>query len=258
VLDAAGDRPVTIRTLDIGADKSLPYLRQPKEDNPAMGWRATRLAIERPALLKLQLRALLMAAAGRDLRVMFPMIADVAEFRAAKALVEEERHYLKQRGHALPRSLQLGAMVEVPALIWQLDGLLTEVDFASIGSNDLLQFLFASDRGNSRLASRYDPLSPPLLAAIRHIIVRADAHGVPLNLCGEMAGRPLEAMALIGIGLRSISMAPAAVGPVKGMILELDRTALWAMLEPLLASAEHSLRPRLETFAKDHAIPVAA
>jgi phosphotransferase system enzyme I (PtsP) len=258
VLDAAGDRPVTIRTLDIGADKTLPYLRQPKEDNPAMGWRATRLAMERPALLKLQLRALLMAAAGRDLRVMFPMIADVAEFKAAKRLVEEEKHYLHQRGHDLPRSLKIGAMVEVPALIWQLDGLLAEVDFASIGSNDLLQFLFASDRGNSRLASRYDSLSPPLLAAIRHIIVRADAHGVPLNLCGEMAGRPLEAMALIGIGLKSISMAPAAVGPVKGMILEVDRNALWAMLEPLLASAEHSIRPRLEAFAKKHGIPVAA
>jgi len=258
VLDAAGDKAVTIRTLDIGADKSLPYLRQPKEDNPAMGWRATRLAIERPALLKLQLRALLRAAEGRDLRVMFPMIADVEEFRSAKALFETEMEYLKHSGHELPRSVKLGAMIEVPALIWQLDGLLKEVDFASIGSNDLLQFLFASDRGNTRLAARYDPLSPPLLSAIRHIVVRANAHGVPLNLCGEMAGRPLEAMALIGLGLTSISMAPAAVGPVKDMILTLDRAALWRELEPMLSLPDHSLRKRLEKFAKAHEIPVTA
>ncbi|MBL8908041.1 MAG: phosphoenolpyruvate--protein phosphotransferase [Rhizobiales bacterium] len=258
VLDAAGDKPVTIRTLDIGADKSLPYLRQPKEDNPAMGWRATRLAIERPALLKLQLRALLLAAAGRNLRIMFPMIADVEEFRAAKALLEKVKEYLHRGGHELPRSIKLGAMIEVPALIWQLDGLLKEVDFASIGSNDLLQFLFASDRGNTRLAARYDPLSPPLLSAIRHIVTRAAAHDVPLNLCGEMAGRPLEAMALIGLGLTSISMAPAAVGPVKDMILALDRGALWRELEPMLVLSDHSLRGRLESFARTHGIPVTA
>ncbi|MFO0994666.1 MAG: phosphoenolpyruvate--protein phosphotransferase [Hyphomicrobiales bacterium] len=258
VLDAAGDRPVTIRTLDIGADKSLPYLRQPKEDNPAMGWRATRLAIERPALLKLQLRALLRAATGRDLRVMFPMIADIEEFRAAKHLLEEEYEHLRRGGHDLPRTIKLGAMIEVPALIWQLDGLLAEVDFASIGSNDLLQFLFASDRGNTRLASRYDPLSPPLLSAIRHIVVRANAHAVPLNLCGEMAGRPLEAMALIGLGLTSISMAPAAVGPIKSMILALDRAALWQELEPMLVMPDHSLRKRLAAFADTHGIPVIA
>jgi phosphotransferase system enzyme I (PtsP) len=149
-------------------------------------------------------------------------------------------------------------MIEVPALIWQLDGLLTEVDFASIGSNDLLQFLFASDRGNSRLASRYDTLSPPLLSAIRHIVARAKAHNVPLNLCGEMAGRPLEAMALIGLGLDSISMAPAAVGPIKSMILALDRGALWRELEPMLALPDHSLRKRLALFAENHSVPVIA
>lgn len=258
VLDAAGDRPVTIRTLDIGADKSLPYLRQPKEDNPAMGWRATRLAMERPALLKLQLRALLRAAAGRNLRVMFPMIADVEEFSSAKALLEQEQDHLRRGGHDLPASVKLGAMIEVPALIWQLDGLLREVDFASIGSNDLLQFLFASDRGNSRLAARYDPLSPSLLSAIRYIVERAAAHGVPINLCGEMAGRPVDAMALIGLGLTSISMTPAAVGPVKDMILALDRGALWRELEPMLSLPDHSLRKRLESFAEAHNVPIIA
>ncbi len=185
------------------------------------------------------------------------MIADIEEFRAAKHLLEEERDNLG-RGHELPRSIKLGAMIEVPALIWQLDGLLAEVDFASIGSNDLLQFLFASDRGNTRLAARYDPLSPPLLSAIRYIITRASAHGVPVNLCGEMAGRPLEAMTLIGLGLTSISMAPAAVGPVKSMILALNRAALWQELEPMLTMSDHSLRKRLANFADAHEIPVIA
>jgi len=209
-------------------------------------------------LLKLQLRALLRAAAGRNLRVMFPMIADVEEFRSAKALLEQEQDYLRRGGHDLPASVKLGAMIEVPALIWQLDGLLREVDFASIGSNDLLQFLFASDRGNSRLAARYDPLSPSLLSAIRYIVERAAAHGVPINLCGEMAGRPVDAMALIGLGLTSISMAPAAVGPVKDMILALDRGALWRELEPMLSLSEHSLRKRLKAFAEAHKVPIIA
>ena len=161
-----------------------------------------------------------------------------------------ERTYLRKRsGHDLPHSIKLGAMIEVPALIWQLDGLLGEVDFASIGSNDLLQFLFASDRGNSRLAARYDPLSPSLLSAIRHIVVRAAAHGVPINLCGEMAGRPVDAMTLIGLGLNSISMAPAAVGPVEGHDpRHWIAHALWRELEPMLALTDHSLRKRLEAF----------
>jgi phosphotransferase system enzyme I (PtsP) len=142
----------------------------------------------------------------------------------------------------------------VPALIWQLDQLLPELDFISIGSNDLVQFLFASDRGNARLAQRYDVLSPPVLKAIRAIVQTADAHKVPVNLCGEMAGRPIEAMALIGLGLRSISMAPAAVGPVKTMILSLDSGKLRRFLEPLLNRPDHSLRDELAAFAKANGV----
>ncbi|MGE3829563.1 MAG: phosphoenolpyruvate--protein phosphotransferase [Parvibaculaceae bacterium] len=254
ILAAANERPVTFRTLDIGADKTLPYLRQPKEDNPAMGWRAIRLALDRPALLRLQVRALLTAAGGQSLRMMFPMIAEVAEFRAAKAVVEEEKRHLKKRGHRLPSDIKIGAMIEVPALIWQLDQLLPELDFISIGSNDLMQFLFASDRGNARLSQRYDVLSPPVLKAIRAIVRKADAHKVPVNLCGEMAGRPLEAMALIGLGLRSISMAPAAVGPVKTVILSLDSARLKAFMDPLLERPDHSLREALTSFAKANGV----
>src|SRR4029079_12109373 len=148
ILAAAKERPVTFRTLDIGADKLLPYLRQAKEENPAMGWRAIRMALDRPALLRLQLRALLKAGSGQKLRIMFPMIAEVSEFLAAKAMVDKEKAHLKARGHKLPAEIELGAMVEVPALVWQLDQLLPEFDFISIGSNDLVQFLYASDRQN--------------------------------------------------------------------------------------------------------------
>jgi phosphotransferase system enzyme I (PtsP) len=256
ILEQAKDKPVVFRTLDIGADKTLPYLRQPREENPALGWRAIRLALDRPALLQLQLRALMTAAAGRELRVMFPMIANVAEFRAAKAAVRKARSHLAARGRKLPAAIKTGAMIEVPALLWQLDQLLPATDFVSIGSNDLAQFLYASDRGNPRLAERYDMLSPAILSAIREIVVAAETYSVPVNLCGEMAGRPLEAMALIGLGLTSVSMAPAAIGPVKAMILSLDRAKLWAFLQPLLESGEASIRAELKTFADQNRVVI--
>ncbi|CAN5400824.1 phosphoenolpyruvate--protein phosphotransferase [soil metagenome] len=256
ILAGAQERPVTFRTLDIGADKTLPYLRQAREDNPSMGWRAIRLSMDRPALLRLQVRAMLKAAGGQDVRIMFPMIAEVEEFRAAKRVVEEEKLHLTKRGHKVPLRVKLGAMIEVPALLWQLDTLLEDIDFLSIGSNDLMQFLFASDRGNARLASRYDVLSPSVLKAIRTIAVKADAKGVDVNLCGEMAGRPLEAMALVGLGLRSISMSPAAIGPVKSMVLATDRAKLWDFMQPLLARPDHSLRGQLSGFAQKNNIPV--
>jgi phosphotransferase system, enzyme I, PtsP len=256
VLEAANGKPIVFRTLDIGSDKTLPYLRQPKEENPAMGWRAIRMSLERRALLELQLRALLTAAAGRELRILFPMVAECGEFREAKAVVEKVKEMLKARGHTLPQSIKLGTMIEVPALFWQLDMLMREVDFVSIGSNDLLQFMFACDRGHSRLHGRYDTLHPAVLSLVQEVVKKASAYGVPVNLCGEMAGRPIEAMALIGLGLQSISMAPAAVGPVKSMILALDQQKFSAFLQPLLAGPERSLRPAIEQFAHENAIPV--
>ncbi len=256
ILDQAKGKPVVFRTLDIGADKALPYLRQPKEENPAMGWRAIRMALDRPALLQLQIRALMVAAAGQQVKILFPMIADVEEFSRAKAIVEKEKAILTKRGHVLPSRIELGAMIEVPALIWQLDQLLPVVDFASIGSNDLMQFLFAMDRGNARLSGRYDPLSPSFLAAMRMIVEKAQVHGKPVTLCGELGGRGLEAMALAGIGLVSLSMVPSAVGPVKNMLLSLDQKALWADLKPMLGSASHSLRKALTDWAGDHRVQI--
>jgi phosphotransferase system enzyme I (PtsP) len=256
ILDQAEGKPVVFRTLDIGADKTLPYLRQPREENPALGWRSIRMALDRPALLKLQARAMLLAGAGADLKIMFPMIADVAEYVQAREVVLHEREILKKRGHALPRSLKLGAMIEIPALLWQLDHLLPLVDFASVGSNDLVQFLFASDRGNPKLAGRYDALSPAALGAMRQIVQKGKQHGKTVTLCGELGGRPLEAMGLVGVGLTSMSMVPSGIGPVKAMIRTLDQAKLWSFMEPLINSSLHSIRPELARFAKDNGVEV--
>jgi phosphotransferase system enzyme I (PtsP) len=254
ILELAQGKPVVFRTLDIGADKVLPYLRQPKEENPAMGWRSIRMALDRPALLRLQLRAMLLAGADQDLKIMFPMIADVDEFLQAKEVFEREAIYLEKRQHKLPRSVKLGVMIEIPSLLWQLDQLFPLVDFASIGSNDLVQFLFASDRGNPKLAGRYDPLSPAALGAMRLIVEKGLAHGKSVTLCGELGGRPLEALGLIGIGLTSMSMVPSGIGPVKAMIRSVDRSKLWDFLRPKLNSALHTLRPDLLEFAQRNGV----
>ncbi len=256
ILSQAKGKPVVFRTLDIGADKTLPYLRQPREENPALGWRSIRMALDRPALLRLQIRAMLLAGAGEDIRIMFPMIADVDEFLQAKAAVDKEVAYLSARKHALPRTLKTGVMIEIPSLIWQLDHLLPLVDFASIGSNDLVQFLFASDRGNPKLAGRYDPLSPAALSAMRMIVEKGRQHGKKVTLCGELGGRPLEAMGLVGIGMASMSMVPSGVGPVKAMIRSLDQKKLWDFMEPLLRSPAHSLRGDLLEFANRHGVVI--
>ncbi|MFT3674191.1 phosphoenolpyruvate--protein phosphotransferase [Aestuariivirga sp.] len=256
ILEQAQGKPVVFRTLDIGADKTLPYLRQPREENPALGWRSIRMALDRPALLRLQLRAMLMAGAGQSVKIMFPMIADVDEYLQAKAAVDKEIDYLRKRGHDLPKTLKIGVMIEIPSLIWQLDHLLPLVDFASIGSNDLVQFLFASDRGNPKLAGRYDPLSPAALSAMRLIVEKGRQHGKKVTLCGELGGRPLEAMGLVGIGLSSMSMVPSGVGPVKAMIRSLDQQKLWAFMEPLLKSPLHSLRGDLLEFANRHGVVI--
>ena len=258
VLDEAGDKPAVFRTLDIGGDKMLPYMNLSalKEENPALGWRAIRISLDRPALLRHQIRALLTAAAGRSLRVMFPMVAEVAEYKRARALVDKELARLVKFGKEGPAHLEVGTMLEVPSLAWQLDTLLPLVDFVSIGSNDLLQFLFASDRGNPRVATRYDFLSPAVLTFLRHIVVKCREHRTPLTLCGEMSGRPLEAMALVGIGLRRISMSPAAVGPVKMMVRTLDVAKLEAFMEDLYGLPDRSVREQLAAFAESHGIAV--
>src|SRR3979409_1574049 len=192
VLDAAGERPVTFRTLDIGGDKVLPYMRNVEEENPALGWRAIRLGLARPGRRRRQGRALLRAAAGRDLRIMFPMIAAVHEFDEAKTLVERELTHLRRHGHKLPDSVDIGTMLEAPSLLFQLDGLLERVDFLSVGSNDLVQFFYAVDRGNSRVAGRFDELSPPVLRALKMIADKAKQYGKPGTRCGARAPLTLD------------------------------------------------------------------
>ena len=253
VLDAAGGKPVVFRTVDVGGDKALPYLDGADgeaEENPAMGWRAIRLALDREGLMKAQAQALLEAAAGRELSVMFPMISEPWEFDAAKAIVEGERKRMAERRKRLPARVRYGAMLEVPALAETLDVLLPKVDFLSIGTNDLTQFLFAADRANPRLAERYDWLSPAILRFLRRIVREASAADVPVGICGEMGGRALEAMALIGIGLERFSITPVAVGPVKAMIRSLDKAAVTAELERLLADPPPDMRAALTQWAE--------
>ncbi|MDB5558961.1 MAG: phosphoenolpyruvate--protein phosphotransferase [Enterovirga sp.] len=258
VYAAAGDAPITFRSLDIGGDKLLPYMPRVEEENPALGWRAIRIALDRPALLRIQARALLKAAAGRHLRIMFPMVSTTAEFEQAKLLVEREINWVKRQGSPLPDKLSLGAMVEVPSLLFEIDEIAQAADFLSIGSNDLMQFLFASDRGNKLVAGRFDPLSRAALRALTAIVEGADAQNCPVTVCGEMAGRPLEAMLLVGLGFRSLSMSAAAIGPVKAMILELDTRPLKELIRREMGQSgtHESLRPALADFAERHGIPV--
>ncbi len=258
VLEAVGDKPVTFRTLDIGGDKVLPYMAQPDEPNPALGWRAIRIGLDRPGLLRSQLRALLRAGGGRDMRIMFPMIASAAEFDAAKALVGREIAHLRLHGYAAPADVKLGAMVEVPALLWELDELARRVDFLSVGTNDLMQYLFAVDRDNKRVAGRFDPLAPAMLRALKSIADAGRARAVPVTLCGELGGKPLTALALLAIGYRNLSMSPSSLGPVKAMLLDLDVADATAHVDRLMARNDGaaSLRPDLAAYAERHNLPV--
>ncbi|HEV2301571.1 MAG TPA: phosphoenolpyruvate--protein phosphotransferase [Stellaceae bacterium] len=254
VFEQAAGRPVVFRTLDVGGDKVLPYLPHVEEDNPAMGWRAIRIGLDRPAMLREQLRALVRAAAGECLYVKFPMIAAVAELERARAILDMELERAAAEGRTPPRSVKIGVMLEVPSLLWQLEALCARIDFLSLGTNDLAQFLFACDRGNPRLAERYDLLSAPMLALFREVVAKSRAAQVPLSVCGEMAGNPLEAMALIALGFRTLSMAPTAIGPVKMMIRSLDVGRLESYLDEIGGRPDHSLRSKLEAHARDHGV----
>jgi phosphotransferase system enzyme I (PtsP) len=260
VIEAAGDKPVTFRTLDIGGDKALPYLQaedgEPHEENPAMGWRALRLALDRDGLLKAQARALLEAAAGRELNIMFPMVSEPWEFDAARKIVEQQRRWLAGQRKLLPTKIAYGAMLEVPALAETLDLLLPKLDFLSIGTNDLTQFLFAADRSHPRLAERYDWLSPAILRFLRRVVREAGEAGVPVGICGEMGGRTLEAMALIGLGLDRFSITPVAVGPIKAMIRSLDRSAVREATERLLERPPTDMRAALARWAEENGVAI--
>jgi len=252
IVDALGPRSCQFRTLDVGSDKMLPYWRFPEEENPALGWRAIRLTLDQPQLLRQQLRALLAAHAGRELRVMFPMIAEVAELDRARALLDLEIDRAQRRGAFLPDRIEVGAMLEVPALLFQLDRALERLDFISVGSNDLVQFLFACDRGNPRLYNRYDVLSPPMLNLVHDLVERCRRAGVRLSVCGEMAGRPLEAVALVALGVRELSMTATHMGLVKAVLRSLDVDATRRFVLRQAASPVHSVRDSLHMYARDH------
>ena len=249
VLDLAGDRPVRFRTLDLGSDKLLPDAPPRAEENPAMGWRSLRVGLDRPALLRRQLRALLLAAGGRELSVMFPMVSTVGEFRAARGLLYAEA----ARVRPSPSRLLIGSMIEVPALLWQLPALLREADFVSIGTNDLMQFLFAADRGAATLAGRYDLLSPAALDAIESVQQAGAAAGREVSVCGEHAGRPLEAMVFMALGITTLSMPAASLLRIKALLLGMDVAALRAVVASLRrADGPQSLREPLLSWAREH------
>jgi phosphotransferase system enzyme I (PtsP) len=256
VLEQTGDKPVVFRTLDVGGDKALPYWRGSEEENPAMGWRALRIGLDRPVILRHQLRALLRAAQGRELRIMFPMVTEVAELERARALVDLERERAQARGEDLPSAIRVGAMMEVPALLWQLPQLFRTADFVAVGSNDLFQYVFASDRGNPRLARRYDPLSPAGLRLLLRLSEEARKAGVDLSVCGEMAGQPLDALALIGCGLRNLSMAPRAVPAIRAAVRSLELPPLARLMQELAQAHDHSVRERLRGYAMDRGIAI--
>ena len=259
VLEAAGDRPVVFRTVDIGGDKALPYLTDEAEEqaeNPAMGWRALRLSLDRSTLMRAQARALIEASGGKVLRVMFPMVSEPWEYEQARALFEQQVDWARKAHRKLPARIEFGAMLEVPSLAEMLDQLLPRLDFISIGTNDLTQFLFAADRSDPRLAQRYDWLSPAILRFLKRVLDAARAAGVPARICGEMGGRPLEAMALIGLGAENFSITPAGVGPVKAMVRSLDAAAVRARLDQLLARPPKDMRKALTDWARRHSVTI--
>src|SRR5438309_1221934 len=260
VLESAGGKPVVFRTVDIGGDKALPYLTDDVEEqaeNPAMGWRALRLSLDRSTLMKAQARALIEASAGKVLRVMFPMISEPWEYEQARALFEEQVDWARRAHRKLPRQIEFGAMLEVPSLAEMLDQLLPRVDFISVGTNDLTQFLFAADRSDPRLAQRYDWLSPAILRFLKRVIDACHAAEVPVRICGEMGGRPLEAMALIGIGATGFSITPGGVGALKAMIRSLDAEAIRGRMEQLLAKPPRDMRKALSEWARRHSVTIA-
>ncbi len=245
---------IIFRSFDIGGDKKVPYLNLGDEENPAMGWRATRIGLDMPGILRTQFKALITASAGRPLYVMFPFIAQVSEFDAAKSLLMKELYSFEMAGKKLPTSVKVGVMIEVPSILWQLDALMQRVDFVSIGSNDLMQFLFACDRGAAHMAGNYDTLSPVMLNVVRQVVAKAKEHNIEASFCGEMARKPLDALALIGVGVRSISVSASAIGPLKAAIRSMDISKLSEYLDYVTTLSEPSSRGWLSNYARDHGI----
>ncbi len=256
LMDKCGDKKVIFRSLDVGSDKLLPYWGNVGEENPAIGWRSIRITLDRRAILRKQIRAFLRSAAGKELNVMFPMITNLSEFEEAKETLMLELEKEKRKNDKIPAKVNVGLMIEVPSVIFQLDSLLKQADFISIGTNDLAQFIFACDRGNPRLTERYDVLSAPFLNVMNEIITKANQHHVYCSVCGEMASNPIEAMALIGLGYRNLSMSGSSFGRVKSMVRSINVEEVADYVHTLLKSNKKTLRPQLISYAYDHGIEI--
>ena len=243
VMNAAGDKRVVFRTLDIGSDKVLPYMKRQEEPNPALGWRAIRVGLDKPGVMRMQLQALIRGAAGRPLWVMFPFIAQFDEFRHARQQLLDEMDREKRLGHVLPAELHIGAMLETPSLAFAPRQFYEMADFISIGGNDLKQFFFAADRENERVRRRYDTLNASFLTLIEQIVWRCADTKTPLSFCGEDAGRPIEAICLVAMGLTALSMRPASIGPVKHLIRRSDLEELRDVIDTARRSGVQSVRP---------------
>ena len=257
-IDAAGTRPVTFRTLDLGGDKILPYVDPVPEENPAIGWRAIRIALDRPGLMRYQLRALLAAGANRHLRIMFPMVTTVEEMIAARALFDREIDRAVSLDLDLPEKLEIGVMLETPSLAWQVSAVCDHADFVSVGANDLMQFFFAADRDNARVSDRYDPLHPAALSVLKFVADRCAMNNTPVSVCGEIAARPLEAVVLAALGYRTLSMPVTGIGPVKAALLKLDTQDFARVIAPHISveSRLSSLREIAQDYCMKNAIPV--
>uniref|UniRef100_UPI00260411B7 phosphoenolpyruvate--protein phosphotransferase n=1 Tax=Maricaulis sp. TaxID=1486257 RepID=UPI00260411B7 len=255
VLDAAGERPVVFRTLDLGGDKVAPFAPSTKEPNPALGWRAIRMGLDRPGLLRYQLRALILAAGGRPLKVMFPMISAPWEVRAARDMLDRELRHAERAGYVMPSDVKVGIMLETPGMAWALEHAIDAVDFVAVGANDLMQYFFAADRQNSRVSDRYDVLSPAALDLLKRVRDICAEHDTPVSVCGEIASKPLEAAVLIGLGYRSLSMAAPNIGPIKKLVSGLDVEKLGTWLASRLQSPADSLRPLLLEAGEDAGLP---
>ncbi|MBN2630148.1 MAG: phosphoenolpyruvate--protein phosphotransferase, partial [Rhodobacteraceae bacterium] len=245
VIDAARGRRVAFRTLDIGSDKVLPYMKPNDEPNPAMGWRAIRVGLDKPGVLRMQMQALIRASGTRPLTVMFPFVSEYSEFQQARSHVLREMHRERSLGHPVPERLDIGAMLETPSLAYAPKAFFDLADFVSIGGNDLKQFFFAADRENERVRRRYDMLNLSFLDFLQGIIARCAASGTPLSFCGEDAGRPIEALALVALGLRSLSMRPASIGPVKALLRRVNVEQLRAVIDDARSKGHESARPAL-------------
>jgi phosphotransferase system enzyme I (PtsP) len=254
VMDAAKGKRVVFRTLDIGSDKVLPYMKPEDEPNPALGWRAIRVGLDKPGVMRMQLQALLRAANGRPLSIMFPFIAQYEEYTRAVWEMEKAKERERKLGHPLPETLELGAMLETPSLAFAPQKFFDEVEFLSIGGNDLKQFFFAADRENERVRKRYDTLNVSFLSFLEGIVARCNHNATPLSFCGEDAGRPLEALCLAAVGLRSLSMRPASIGPVKNLLRRVNLAEVRQVIIKAREDGEQSVRSSVVAYLASQGI----